>query len=158
VLKLDHNFFGGAFTVSLNDVVMLLSQSSVGSSISASIGYLTNLIELDLSYNSLTGSIPSSFSSLVNLVQLNLAHNLLTSSLPANLDDIKQLAYLRVDGNKLSGNVPGSICGHLTLLYLFDGSGSDNTKLTCYAPCLTTVVVQKYGSLNICGASDNCLR
>jgi hypothetical protein len=113
-----------------------------------------NLVSLDLSNAGgtagLTGTIPAFFStSSKPLSRIELQTNKLTGSIPTNLAAIHTtLTYLDVRSNKLTGTVPSELCSGITLNTL---KFSDNSGLTCYEDCLSTVSNKDYGSVPVCG-------
>jgi Leucine-rich repeat (LRR) protein len=61
---------------------LYLDTNQLTGSIPSEIGYLTNLIILDLYTNQLTGSIPPEIGNLTNLIRLDLSDNQLSSVIP----------------------------------------------------------------------------
>lgn len=117
-----------------------LSFNKVTGIIPAEIGYLTELIELDLNGNSLQGvlpslmfknlkklkrlnlhmndlfgNIPKEIGLLRNLKELTLFGNFFQGAIPAELGSLKQLENLDLYANNLTGQIPPSI-GHLKKL------------------------------------------
>ena len=78
----------------------------IAGNIPATIGDLTNLVELDLDNNDLTGAIPSSIGDLTNLVELDLSYNFLTGSIPEEFRKLTNLSSLNLGSNQLSGLIP----------------------------------------------------
>lgn len=86
----------------------------LGSMMSASpimteIGYLTDLVSLDLAGCNLTGSIPTEISLLTGLVDLSLGTNELTGAIPTELGLLRRLTHLGLPGNNLRGIIPSEL-------------------------------------------------
>ena len=86
--------------------------------IPSSIGYLTNLQELQLFYNSFSGPIPISLTQLNSLTMLNLIGNHFTGTIPSELNKLKLLTNLLLDYNSFTGSLPSSL-NTLTSLQTF---------------------------------------
>ncbi len=91
----------------------LETNSLGGSSIPASIGDLSKLIELYLNDTGLQGVIPVEMGQLSELQSLVLDDNLLNGAIPDELGNLTQLIDIRLYGNRLRGNIPESF-GNLT--------------------------------------------
>ena len=83
--------------------------------ISAELGLLTNLVELNLGGNRLTGKIPVELSGLTDLVALRLYSNRLTGEIPAELSKLTKLEALTLTHNQLTGEIPSEL-GNLSQL------------------------------------------
>ena len=84
---------------------LYLNQNQLTGEIPASLGGLTNLLQLALWGNQLTGEIPD-LSGLTGLTNLYLNQNQLTGEIPASLGDLTNLAVLYLWGNQLTGEIP----------------------------------------------------
>lgn len=80
------------------------------------IGFLEQLMEIDMDSNGLTGPIPSSIGLLESLEILDLDSNDLNGTIPESIYDLSALRVIDLDGNMLSGNVSTEI-GRLSQLY-----------------------------------------
>ncbi|TXG48402.1 hypothetical protein EZV62_027696 [Acer yangbiense] len=103
---------------SVHVVSLNLSGSSLGGSISPSLGLLKNLTHLDLSNNNLMGPIPTTLSELSSLESLSLFSNQLTGSIPTQLGSLTGLRVLRIGDNWLTGQIPNSFGGLVNLVNL----------------------------------------
>jgi Leucine-rich repeat (LRR) protein len=84
-------------------------------SIPLEIGYLKNLQELAITNSSIGGSIPPQLGNLTNLVSLNLGNNQLTGSIPPEIGNLIKLTNLNIRNNQLTGSIPSEL-GNLTEL------------------------------------------
>ncbi|WOL04949.1 hypothetical protein Cni_G13672 [Canna indica] len=104
-------------------VALNLSASSLGGSLSPSLGRLSRLATLDLSSNMLTGAIPSQVGQLSALTTLFLYSNSLSGTIPAALGSLSSLWLLRLGDNPgLSGPIPdtfGELRNLTTLAFSF---------------------------------------
>jgi len=117
-----------------------------------------NLNFLDVSGNSLTGTIPSSILYITGLKELYLGDNQFTGTLSLELGDLSKLQVLDVSDNKLDGKLYGSVAGasllsldvsvnRLTGIVPLSLCGKNltlldfrnNTNMSCYSNCLTSV-------------------
>jgi Leucine-rich repeat (LRR) protein len=97
-----------------------LSFNKVTGIIPPEIGYLTELVELDLNGNSLQGVLPSfMFKSLKKLKRLNLHMNDLFGAIPKEIGLLKNLKELTLFGNFFHGRVPAEL-GNLKRLENLD--------------------------------------
>ena len=110
----------------LRVVGLSLYNSGLRGSISAEIGNLTELKNLDLSYNSLSGSIPTAIGNLTKLGELELGNNSLTGRIPTAIDNLTNLQRLQLRNNDLRGSIPTAI-GNLTNLKYLNLSGNNHT-------------------------------
>jgi len=98
-----------------------------------------------LDQNKLTGTISPYFGELTRLSTLSLANNNFTGAIYGSVAGVS-LSLLDVSSNRLSGIVPGSLCGKsLSRLYL-----RNNTRLVCYATCLSSIRYQQFGDTPSC--------
>ena len=107
-------------------VGLSLFNSSLRGSVSAAIGNLTELKNLDLSYNSLSGSIPNAIGNLTKLVELELGDNNFTGRIPTAIGNLTNLERLQLRSNNLSGSIPAAI-GNLTNLEYLNLSANNLT-------------------------------
>ena len=110
----------------LRVVGLSLYNSGLRGSISAEIGNLTELKNLDLSYNSLSGSIPTAIGNLTKLGELELGNNSLTGRIPTAIGNLTNLRRLQLRNNDLRGSIPTAI-GNLTKLEYLNLSGNNHT-------------------------------
>ncbi|KAF8096659.1 hypothetical protein N665_0304s0024 [Sinapis alba] len=71
-----------------------------------SIGFLKELIVLNMSNNALTGSIPPSLGNLTNLQSLDLSQNCFSGVIPPELGKLTFLARMNFSYNRLEGPIP----------------------------------------------------
>ncbi|OWM68291.1 hypothetical protein CDL15_Pgr004773 [Punica granatum] len=83
-----------------------LSCNNLSGSIPPEIGYMINLLILNLSNNHLLGPIPSTFSGLKQIESLDLSYNGLTGKIPPQLTELSFLSIFTVAHNNLSGQTP----------------------------------------------------
>jgi len=79
------------------------------------LGYMPNMIYINIPYNDFTGSIPSTWGGGVTgeaskLKHVSLAMNELTGTVPDELAAIESLDNLFLTGNNLFGSVPSFVC------------------------------------------------
>ena len=110
----------------LRVVGLSLYNSGLRGSISAEIGNLTELKNLDLSYNNLSGSIPTAMGNLTKLGELELGNNSLTGRIPTAIGNLTNLQRLQLRNNDLRGSIPTAI-GNLTSLKYLNLSGNNHT-------------------------------
>jgi Leucine-rich repeat (LRR) protein len=102
------------------DILSLdLTATNLWGTLPASLGDLSELVNLTLSNNpGLTGAIPASLGH-PNLGQLDLSKCHFTGSIPADLGQASRLQNLQLQYNTLSGELPASL-GQLPVLYALD--------------------------------------
>ncbi|RVW13131.1 MDIS1-interacting receptor like kinase 2 [Vitis vinifera] len=108
-LRISYCALDGELPVSLESYSFALSYNYLSGAIPSSLGYLKNLIHLDLSYNYLSGAIPSSIGYLKNLIHLDLGSNSLSSVIPSSLGSLTNLEYLYLNFNRINGSIPSEI-------------------------------------------------
>ncbi len=103
---------------------LLLNNNNLSGPLSAQLGNLSNLQELDLSENQLSGPIPVQLGNLDNLGQLQLTDNNLSGSIPPELGRLPNLLRLGLGHNGLSGPIPPELSrlANLDHLYLNDNN------------------------------------
>ncbi|ORY41746.1 L domain-like protein [Rhizoclosmatium globosum] len=74
-----------------------------------SVGYLTQLVTLDLRGVGLYGGIPREIGCLVQLVELNLSGNWMSGRIPSEIGCLGRLKMLDLSLNRLTGPVPDEI-------------------------------------------------
>ncbi|MCH7573898.1 MAG: fibronectin type III domain-containing protein [Candidatus Marinimicrobia bacterium] len=107
-----------------------LASNNLAGPIPATIGNLTNLIQLRLFDNQLSGPIPIEIGNLTNLTGLYLYNNQLTGSIPPEIGNLTNLTHLVLSNNQLTGSIPTEI-GTLTIL---DALHLNNNQLTGSIP------------------------
>ncbi|CAL4968957.1 unnamed protein product [Urochloa decumbens] len=89
----------------------------------ASLGRLRRLRYLDLGYNTFSGEIPANLSSCVAMEQMFLDANGFIGNIPADLGDrLTQVQVLRLNNNSLTGPVPASLANMSSLWHLALGN------------------------------------
>jgi len=104
-----------------------LTRFNLTGTIPAEIGFLTELIYLDLRNNDITGLIPLEINNLTKLKVLNLYSNQLIGTIP-EIGGLQQLKQCILHYNELSGNIPDEIYSLLRLTEL--GIGANNLQGT----------------------------
>ncbi|XP_052625032.1 receptor-like protein 33 [Lactuca sativa] len=92
--------------ISVDYVIVDLSNNRFEGEILGVIGCLASLIVLDLSHNSLTGQIPSVLGNISEIESLDLSCNQLTGEIPRSLAGLTFLAFLNLSHNHLGGHIP----------------------------------------------------
>ncbi|MCD7470929.1 histidine kinase osmosensor [Datura stramonium] len=97
-----------------------VTQPKSVSTLSPSIGNLTNLQIILLQNNNITGPIPKEIGRLSKLQTLDLSDNFFTGDIPLSLGHLNNLKYMRLNNNSLSGAIPVSLANmsQLTLVDL----------------------------------------
>lgn len=90
-------------------VFLRLNGLHLSGTISAALGDLEALQQLDLSSNSLSGSIPSSLGDLTALQALDLSFNYMSGSIPSTLGGLTELVYIYLSNNGLTGTLNMSL-------------------------------------------------
>ncbi|KAM3730602.1 hypothetical protein ACB098_12G099600 [Castanea mollissima] len=98
----ENHFFSGELPDSIGNL-------NFSSSISASLGNLTQLTYLKLSSNSFTGSIPKSLGNFGQLRFLDLSNNSFTESISVSLENLTQIIFLDLSTNIISGLLTSSL-------------------------------------------------
>lgn len=83
-----------------------LSSNQLNGSIPPEIGYLNDLLIMNLSNNHLIGPIPSTFYRLKQIESLDLSHNQLSGAIPPQLTELIFLSIFSLAYNNLSGQTP----------------------------------------------------
>lgn len=122
------------FGVTLNDqrcvTNLVLASNNLEGEIPESIGFLIELVELNLQLNEISGSIPNDLGNLFRLETLSLFGNKLTGALPTSLGRLTSLKMLTCARNQLEGAIPTSLGNCLLLERLF----LDRNKLVGFLP------------------------
>ncbi|XP_071738504.1 receptor-like protein 32 [Rutidosis leptorrhynchoides] len=92
--------------LSVDYVILDLSDNRFEGEIPSIIGNLISLIVLDLSHNNLTGRIPLALGNLTNIESVDLSCNRLTGKIPQSLVGITNLEYLNLSKNNLERHIP----------------------------------------------------
>ncbi|KAI9072755.1 hypothetical protein K1719_045289 [Acacia pycnantha] len=98
--------------------IFYMSGSHIFGYVTEQIGFLKNLVELDLSQNTIQGPIHSSLGDLASLKYLDLTSNAIQGALPSSLANLEPLIYLSLWNNTINGLVPISFGNLTSLLYL----------------------------------------
>ncbi len=112
------NWYGVGINGDGRVVSINLTNNNLIGIIPASIGNISNLMELWLNENQLTGSIPSSIGNLTHLITLWLNENQLTASFPSFLQNLTALQNLGLAYNQITGPIPAFIGSLIHLQYL----------------------------------------
>ncbi|KAB1220974.1 hypothetical protein CJ030_MR3G025335 [Morella rubra] len=103
-------FSNGSLSAKVGNMKVLtqldLSTNQLSGGIPMTIGGLKDLVVLYVSNNRLEGAIPQSFGELVSLVILELCNNSFSGEIPKSLEALSYLKYLNVSFNRLRGEVP----------------------------------------------------
>ncbi|KAK4280108.1 hypothetical protein QN277_011776 [Acacia crassicarpa] len=98
--------------------IFYMSGSHISGYLTEHIGFLKNLVELDLSYNTIQGPIHSSLGDLASLKYLDLTSNAIRGALPSSLANLKPLIYLSLWNNTINSSIPVSFGSLTSLIYL----------------------------------------
>ena len=94
-----------------------LTGKKLAGKIPVEIGYLTELVELQLSNNyTIEGTLPASIGTLSKLKTLTCSRNQISGSIPAEFANLKELTIFQIHTNRLSGTLPANVFGQLTKL------------------------------------------
>ena len=163
VLSLTRNCLTGTIPTSLEHLyflrVLWLGYNKLTGTIPSGLNSLSSLYTVYINNNSLTGTIPSTIGYVSRLVAFSAYGNSLIGSIPSSFVDLRMLTSFRIYGNNLSGSLPSVLCGHNLVdfyprLFPSDDSPMSNARLTCYAPCLSSIAFHYYGSLPICKSAS----
>ena len=91
---------------------------TLGGTVPAGLGSLSNLRFLKMWHLGLTGSIPAELGNLSNLEELRLDQNALTGSIPTGLGSLGKLRSMSLSINQLSGGIPSDFGNLAQLDYL----------------------------------------
>eukprot|EP00551_Chaetoceros_affinis_P006307 CAMPEP_0203677166 /NCGR_PEP_ID=MMETSP0090-20130426/27266_1 /ASSEMBLY_ACC=CAM_ASM_001088 /TAXON_ID=426623 /ORGANISM="Chaetoceros affinis, Strain CCMP159" /LENGTH=288 /DNA_ID=CAMNT_0050543971 /DNA_START=64 /DNA_END=927 /DNA_ORIENTATION=- len=91
---------------------LILPEAGLHGELPEEIGYLSNLVRLDVQNNHLGGTIPVSIGRLTSLKTLALSHNKLVSKIPSSMGSLTKLETLYVNYNHMEGrnSIPSSFC------------------------------------------------
>nr|XP_048328445.1 receptor-like protein Cf-9 homolog [Ziziphus jujuba var. spinosa] len=122
-----------------------LASTSIFGMLPASVGNLSQLIELYLSSSNLNGHIPSSIGNLSLLTTLDLLYNNLEGQIPSSFDQLMNLESLLLSGNRLSGMVDLNMFGKILEL---KGIQKGLTSLNLSNNFLTSHIPSSLGKLS----------
>ncbi|CAN6456828.1 unnamed protein product [Victoria cruziana] len=108
VITLANNKFSGNLPTSFGYVgsrlkEILFMNNQLTGCIPEGVGFLSQMVVLDLSYNSLSGGLPDSLTCLSGIEVFNIAHNEFSGMLPDIICSLSSLANLTVSYNFFSG-------------------------------------------------------
>jgi hypothetical protein len=117
---------------------LILEEGLISGSIPVEIGFLKNLVTIDLNFNAFTGSLPESLYRLSNLQELDLNDNMFSGSLSTQISRLQQLVLLQIQNNDMTGTIPNQL-GNLFLLGTHACALIGSTK-SCngFSSCLST--------------------
>ena len=131
------NNLQGVLPLSIGDLKDLnslyLNNNSLTDQFPSTIGYLLNLIALDISNNQLSGPIPPALGNLNQLESLWLNNNSLSDSIPIDISLLRSLKILNAADNALINSIPEGI-GFLQNLTTLNFS--NNQLSGCYPASL----------------------
>ncbi|TQE01381.1 hypothetical protein C1H46_012962 [Malus baccata] len=140
-LELYHNQFTGTLPPGLRNLTNLenfdASMNLLEGDLSE-LGFLENIVSLQLYKNSFSGEVPMEFGEFKKLVNLSLYNNKLTGPLPQKLGSWSKIDFIDISENLLTGSIPPDMCkmgtmrGFLLLQNKFTGEIPAN-----YAKCST---------------------
>jgi len=103
----------------LTDLVLLdMSKNEIAGTLPTELGLLSNIDRITLHSNKLSGSIPTQLGGLTNLKNLNLNKNFLKGSIPSQIGNLFRLELLDVTDNELTQTLPTRIGGLIALTSL----------------------------------------
>jgi Leucine-rich repeat (LRR) protein len=88
---------------------LILPQFNLTGTLPDSLGYLSNLIEIQFIANHLLGTIPEYLGNLTNIGNLVLQNNDFTGTIPASLGNLVNLNLLYLQYNMLTGTIPSEL-------------------------------------------------
>ena len=137
--------------------IKLLGETLTGT-LSAEVGNLKDLVELDLRKGQLTGEIPAELGNLENLVYLNLSENQLSGEIPAELGNLVKMERMYLSDNLLTGEIPEEL-GNLVLAtgqYKGDWGSTITRGLFLYGNQLTGCVPNSIQGIHIVSRLPDC--
>ena len=144
----DSNSLKGSIPDSYGDMLGLtglyLNSNRLTGTIPMSMSQLTMMTELHLYGNLLSGTIPEIFEGYLSVREVLLQHNTLVGTIPSSLYGCTGLVSIDISYNKLSGSLPSVLCSlPLTKLHV-----AGNDGLTCYASCLSSILINRNASID----------
>lgn len=102
------------------------------------VGFLTNLVSLQLFENQFSGEVPAELGDLKRLVNLSLYTNKLTGPLPQKLGSWADFGYIDVSENSFTGPIPPDMCknGKMFALLMLSNKLSGEIPAN-YANCVS---------------------
>eukprot|EP01041_Mallomonas_annulata_P004176 gene4176-8300_t len=94
-----------------------------------------SITEINLSNKHLTGSLSTSLGQIKSIEVLSLFSNSIQGSIPTSLGDLSALRVLALYSNSLTGSLPAELCNAPLQTLLMQ----KNSRMTCYADCLSTI-------------------
>ncbi|KAH7567595.1 hypothetical protein ACOSP7_010421 [Xanthoceras sorbifolium] len=102
------------------------------------VGFLSNLVTLQLFENQFSGEVPAELGKFQNLVNLSLYTNKLTGPLPQELGSWAEFDFIDVSENLLTGPIPPDMCKRGTMRGLLMLQNKLTGEIpSSYANCLT---------------------
>ncbi|KAL7614573.1 hypothetical protein Lser_V15G08978 [Lactuca serriola] len=135
--------------ISVDYVIVVLSNNRFEGEIPGIIGCLVSLKVLDLSHNSLTGKIPSVLGNLLEIESLDLSWNQLTGEIPQSLAHLTFIGFLNLSQNHLVGRIPSG-----TQFSTFEASSFVWNPELCGLPLPTKCERRQETQLEIDGDGD----
>ena len=126
MLDLGGNYLTGGIPASLGNLSNLVELDlfwcEFTGPLPAELGRLSRLTDLRLGRNHFTGEIPTEFGDLAALQTLDLRNNKLIGAIPEELGDLADLQTLDLSNNGLTGGIPATFSGlhNLNRLYLHE--------------------------------------
>jgi Leucine-rich repeat (LRR) protein len=152
-LDLGHNTLTGGIPDAIWGITSLseldLSFNPLTSEpLTASIGNLTQLTEMDLSGTDRSGPIPAQIGNFPVIEDLHLSDNLLTGPIPAEIGALTAIDELNLSGNALTGTIPAAM-DNLNQLETLDLS--NNTMSGQIPAFFTQTGMPALSALSLCG-------
>ncbi|KAI9200988.1 hypothetical protein LWI28_016161 [Acer negundo] len=140
-LELYNNLLTGKFPVGFRNLSSLekfdASTNKLEGDLSE-VGFLSNLVTLQLFENQLSGEVPAELGKFQKLVNLSLYTNKLTGPLPQELGSWAEFDFIDVSENLLTGPIPPSMCKRGTMRGLLMLQNKFTGEIPAsYANCVT---------------------
>jgi gliding motility-associated-like protein/uncharacterized delta-60 repeat protein len=114
-LSADESTWYGVTVTGCQVTDVSLYNNNLTGTLPATIGDLTNLINLDIRSNQVAGVIPTSLGTINTLQNIILDQNLLTGIIPNSIFSLTNLKILELGGNQLTGSIPTSVSNLVNL-------------------------------------------